>query len=91
MNKAQRLFVERSLWIALWLAGVGWAVVLIWGIEASYLADHPFQSFTNDVLALDRVLLVDAAKFLGAFLWVWLSVFVRVGRKKEPNLLPPVE
>ncbi|MDH4555767.1 hypothetical protein E8F11_11390 [Pseudomonas sp. BN417] len=90
MNKAQRLFVEWSLGTTLLLASVGWAVMLVWAIETPFLADHPLHFFTQDALALDRVLLVDAAKFLGVFLWVWFSVLVRVGRKKEPKHLPPV-
>ncbi|WP_137823025.1 hypothetical protein [Pseudomonas sp. D(2018)] len=82
MNNAQRLFVEWSLWMTLWLVGVGWAVVLVWGIEAPFLTDHPFHTFAQEVLALDRAILVEAAKLMGVLVWAWLCLFVRVGRKK---------
>ncbi|MFZ6044710.1 hypothetical protein ACFW0H_01070 [Pseudomonas sp. CR3202] len=91
MNKAQKLFVEWSLWISLWLASGAWVVVLIWGIESPYLADdHPLYGITKDVLALEGTVLVETAKVMGVLLWVWLCVFVRVGRKKEPVPLPPL-
>lgn len=85
MNKAQRWFIEWSLGTALLLASVVWAVVLVWGIEAPDLVDsHPIHRLSEGVLALDRAVLVEAAKLMGALLWIWLCVFVRLGRKKEP-------
>lgn len=82
MNKAQKLLVEWSLGAALLLASGAWAVMLVWAIETPFLASHPLHTFTQDVLAFDRVLLVEAAKLVGALTWVWLCIFVRVGRKK---------
>lgn len=83
MSKVQSVFVEWSLWMALVLTGVVWGAAVVLGMEAALLADtHPLRRVIEDVLAFDRAILAELAKFLGALLWVWLSIYVRIGRKK---------
>jgi hypothetical protein len=82
MNRAQKLLVEWSLGMTLLLVSIAWAVMLVWAIETPLLADHSLHAFTQDVLAFDRALLVEVTKLVGVFAWVWLCIFVRVGRKK---------
>lgn len=83
MNKAQQLFVEWSLGVALMLASLGWAVALAWGIGIPFLSDCRWvQSLVEEVFAPGQSVLAGGAKFMAVFAWIWLCLFVRLGRKK---------
>ncbi|QEY62502.1 hypothetical protein FXN65_10595 [Metapseudomonas lalkuanensis] len=84
MNKAQQVFVESSLGMALLLVSIGWAVLLAWQIGAPFLPDgHSFVRFVEGILTLDRAALLVTAKGFFVLLWIWLCVYVRLGMKRE--------
>ncbi len=83
MNKAQLVFVESSLGMALLLVSIGWAVLLVWQIGSPFLPDgHSFLRFAEGILALDRAALLATAKGAFVLLWIWLCVYVRLGMKR---------
>ena len=92
MNRTQKLLIDWSLGMAVGLAWVAWVVVIILGVGAPFPTEsHPISRFTEEMIALDPERLLEMAKLLGVLLWVWLCVFVRMGRKKkQPERRPPL-
>ncbi|MCY1300740.1 hypothetical protein D9M69_686030 [compost metagenome] len=92
MNRPQKLLIDWSLGMAVGLAWVAWVAVIILGVGTPFPTEfHSISKLTEEVIALDPERLLEMAKLLGVLLWVWLCVFVRMGRKKkQPKRRPSV-
>ncbi|WP_044872816.1 hypothetical protein [Pseudomonas sp. LFM046] len=83
MNKAQKLFVDQSLMVAISLAWISWTVVIILGVGAPFPAESDsLRGLIEEILVLDRSLVLEVTKLLGVCLWGWLCFYVRLGRRK---------